>query len=52
MLSTKNLTNAPSNGRICCFSFSFMLVNEECSGIGLLLGQIKQFEDVTLGSGK
>lgn len=40
------------NLRICFYSLSFMTVNEESLGFGLLVGQKKQFEDVTLASGK
>lgn len=40
------------NWRFCCCSLSFMRVNEEPLGLGQSVGQNKQFQDVTLGSGK
>ena len=33
----------------CCFSLSFLLVNKEYFGFGLLVGQKKQFKGVTWG---
>lgn len=38
------------NGRVCCFSLSLVIVNDESLGFRLLFGQ-KWFEDLTLGSG-
>lgn len=35
------------NLNICCFSFTFMFVNEESLGFGLLVGQKKQSKDGT-----
>ena len=40
------------NLRICCFSLSFVIVNEESLGFRLLAGQTKPCEDATLASGK
>ena len=37
--------------RICCFSLSFLTVNEESLDFELLDGQSKQIEDVTFGCG-
>ena len=38
--------------RTCCFCLSFLTVNTESLGFGLLVGEKKQFKDVTLASGK
>ncbi len=40
------------NVRSCCFSSSFMTVNEDSLGFELLAGQKKQLKAVTLGSGQ
>lgn len=40
------------NTRICCFSLSFMIVNEILLGSGLLAGQNNDFQDINLGSEK
>ena len=40
------------NGRICCFSLSFTIVNEESWDSMPLFGQKKRFKDDALGSGK
>lgn len=37
--------------RIGCYFSSCMMLNEEIVSLGLMVGQKKQFADVTLGSG-
>ncbi len=45
--SKKNCWLSVLNVRICCFSASFTIVNEESLYLGQLFGQKTQFEDVT-----
>lgn len=38
--------------QIDCFTLLFKIVNKDSLGLGLLVGQNTQFQDVPLGSGK
>ena len=37
---------------LLCYYLSFLTVNEQSNGFGLLIGKMKQCEDVNLFSGK
>ncbi len=50
--SKRNCWTSLLNMRICCFPALFIETNNKTLCFGLLFGQKKQFEDVTLGSGK